>query len=125
MANVNQVPPIPPQPALNNIQSIVDIIESLQLKVHGQRSKDQTLIFACIPDPNDNILECDKKKILDPGPIRPRLLVVFNKCHESASWTQYTKRLLSEPRGASGVWAVGTLDKDKGQGEVNKNVCAS
>ena len=125
MANVNQVPPIPSQPAPVNIQSIVDIIHSLQLKVHGQSSKDQSLTFACIPDPNENIPECDKKKILDPGPIRARLLVILNKCHGSASWTQYTYRLLSEPRGKSGVWAVRSLDKDKGQGEVNKNVCAS
>ena len=121
MANVNQVPPIPPQPAPANIQSIEDIIEFLQLKVHGQRSSDQSLIFACIPDTNDGIPECDKK--MDPGPILARLLVILNKCHESASWTQYTMRRLSEARGKGVAWRTTTFDKmgDK----LKKNVCAS
>ena len=126
MANHNRAPPVPSQPATANIQSIEDIIESLQLWIHGERSSDDrsTNLYACIPGIDQNDPESDKIKILDPGPIRAQLLVMLNKCTGSIKWVQYTKRHFAEPRGASGKWAVRTLDKVQGT-VLKKNVCAS
>jgi len=125
MAQPNQAPPIPPEHNAITIQSMEDIIQSLHLKVHSQRSADDQsiIVFACIPDPDQNIPEHDNSSNLDPGPIRAQLLLALNNCSGSSRWTIYNKQRLTAPRGASCVRAVMSLDKVDGD-TVKKKVCA-
>ena len=127
MANTNQAPPLPTNPAPTVIQSIEDIINILSLEIYGHRSSNEQSsfnLYSCIPESNQNNPECDNSLIMDPGPIRAQLLRILNKCSGSTSWTTYTKQRFTEPRGASGVWAVRSLDKAQGQ-SIKINVCAS
>ena len=114
MANSNQPLPVPPEPIPVPIQSIEDIIKYLQLKVSGLKSSnDESVItYSCIPDPDQNIPECDKMKILDPGPVHAQSMMILNKCSGSSRWTGFTKQRLSEPRGATNKWKAVVIDKD-------------
>ena len=114
MANSNQPPPVPPESIPIPIESIEDSIESLQLKVYGVKTPDDrsVITYSCIPDPNQNIPECDKMKILDPGPVHAQSMMILNKCSGSSRWTGFTKQRLSEPRGATNKWKAVVIDKD-------------
>ena len=79
------------------------------------------ITYLCIPDPDQNIPECDKMKILDP--VHAQSMMILNKCSGSSRWTGYTMQRLSEPRGTTNNWKAVVIDKVEGD-NVKDKVCA-
>ena len=104
-----QAPALPQIDDPGQSLSITDILSSFGYRIDGLRHrKNQSHpVYLCIPENADNAEKTD----ICIGSILAQWLEILNKKTGSMGWTRFTRRALSEPRGAKKQWTVQSVDR--------------